>query len=201
MAEAALTAFIVDDDAAVRDSLSLVLSLKGYRTATYASAEDFLAALRPGFAGCVIADIRMPGLSGLELQQELARRGVNLPVVIVTAHGDVASARAAFRADAVDFLEKPFDDDAVVRAIDAAFMRQGESLAARRDEAERTRAMAMLTERERDVLPLLLQGMHHRDVGQRLGISPRTVEIHKAHIMAKTAARNLADLIRLFGLD
>ena len=199
MNEAQATVYIVDDDAGVRDSLSLLLSLHGYRTASFASAEGFLAALRPGFAGCVLADIRMPGRSGLELQGELARRGVTLPVVIMTAHGDVASARAAFHAEAVDFLEKPFEDEAVMGAVDAALRRDGARIEAGRAQARRERALAGLTPRERDVLPLLLEGLHHRDVADRLGISARTVEVHKARIMDKTGARNLAELIRLFG--
>jgi FixJ family two-component response regulator len=200
MAEApGLTAYIVDDDLAVRDSLSLLLSLRGYRTATFASAEDFLAAIDPSFAGCVIADIRMPGMSGLELQHELARRGVGLPVVIVTAHGDVASARSAFRADAVDFLEKPFDEAAALGAVQAAFRRCGENLAAGERQRRRADSLEALTDRERDVAMLLVEGLHNRDVAARLGISPRTVEIHKARVMSKTGARNLAELIRILG--
>jgi RNA polymerase sigma factor (sigma-70 family) len=192
-----LAVYVVDDDPAVRDSLSLLLSLRGYRTATFASAEDFLAALRPEWKGCVIADIRMPGMSGLALQEELARRGVRLPVVIVTAHGDVASARAAFKSDAVDFLEKPFDEEGPVAAVEAAFRRERER--ASREERARGRAaqLAALTGREREVVQLLAEGLHNVEVAERLAISPRTVEVHKARIMAKLGARNLAELIRI----
>jgi FixJ family two-component response regulator len=193
----ALTVYIVDDDAAVRDSLSLLLSLRGYRTASFACAEDFLAALRPEWTGCVLADIRMPGLSGLELQRALIDRGVRLPVVIVTGHGDVASARAAFRSDAVDFLEKPFDEEAPIAAVEAALARERARLSCTQVARARDLSLAGLTQRERDVMELLVLGLHNRDVAQRLAISPRTVEVHKARVMSKLGARNLAELIRI----
>jgi FixJ family two-component response regulator len=199
MTEPELAVYIVDDDPAVRDSLSLLLSLRGYRTATFASAEDFLAALQPAWAGCLMADIRMPGMSGLELQHELAARGVGIPVVIMTAHGDVQSARTAFRSEAVDFLEKPFDEHGPVAAVEACFRRERERLSASSASALRAEGLAALTERERDVVRLLVQGMHNRDVARELAISPRTVEVHKARIMAKLGARNLAELIRIAG--
>src|SRR5262245_3245757 len=119
-----LTVFIVDDDPAVRDSLSLLLSLRGYRTASFARSEDFLAACTHELFGCVLADIKMPGVSGLELQAALARERIDLPVLIMTAHGDVSSARAAFKANAVDFLEKPFEDAQLLAGIEAAFARE-----------------------------------------------------------------------------
>jgi two-component system, LuxR family, response regulator FixJ len=192
-----VTVFIVDDDRAVRDSLSLLLSVRGYRTSTFASAEDFLAALRPDWQGCLIADIRLPGMDGLELQRELARRGVALPVVIVTAHGDVGSARAAFKADAVDFLEKPFDEDGPVAAVEAALRRQADRASPAGRDEESARRVASLTEREKEVMALLVEGLHNVEVARRLGISPRTVEVHKARVMAKLEARNLAELIRV----
>lgn len=194
-----LVAYIVDDDPAVRDSLSLLLSLRGMRTATYASAEDFLAALQPEWAGCLITDIKMPGMSGLELQEVLAERGVDLPVVIVTGHGDVESARRAFKSRAVDFLEKPFDEEGPVAAVRAAFAREHERLAAQRASEKRRQNLAVLSDREREVMGLLVEGLHNRDVAERLGISPRTVEVHKARIMAKLEARNIAELIRIAG--
>jgi len=192
-----LTVYIVDDDPAVRDSLSLLLSLRGYRTATFTPAEDFLAALRPDWAGCVLADIRMPGLTGLEMQRILIDRGVRIPVIIITGHGDVASARAAFRSDAIDFLEKPFDDGTPAGAVEAAFERERARLSSRRLLHRRDRAFAALTDREREVMQLVVLGLHNRDVAHRLAISPRTVEIHKARVMSKLGARNLAELIRI----
>jgi RNA polymerase sigma factor (sigma-70 family) len=192
-----LTVQIVDDDAAVRDALSLLLSLHGYRTACFASAEDFLAAAAPDWSGCVVADIRMPGMSGLEMQGELVRRGMHMPVIIITAHGDAASARAAFKAQAVDFLEKPFDTDAALAAVESALARERSRLAA--DEALRRREQAFraLTGREREVMRLLVMGLPNGEVAEQLGISPRTVEIHKARVLAKLGARNVAELIRI----
>jgi FixJ family two-component response regulator len=198
MAESAsaLTVYIVDDDAAIRDALSLLFSLHGHRAATFASAERLLAAVDESSRGCIVADIRMPGMSGLELQQALRSKGIMLPVVIITAHGDVASARAAFRSDAVDFLEKPFDDRAALAAVDAALAREKTRLDAGLREERRRANLGALTDRERDVMALLVQGLHNRDIAEQLGISPRTVEVHKARIMAKLGARNLVELIR-----
>lgn len=191
------TVFIVDDDASVRDSLALLLSLRGYRTALFACAEDFLRALDGEWIGCVVADIKMPGLSGLELQAALAERGVQLPVLIITAHGDVASTRAAFKSRAVDFLEKPLDDDQLVRAIEDALGRERDRVASRVQQERRGAQLASLSDREREVMALIVQGLHNREIGERLGISPRTVEVHKARIMAKLNIGTLAELIRL----
>ena len=195
--EARLTVHIVDDDPAIRDSLSLLLSLRGHPTATFASAEDLLAAVSPATAGCVVVDLRMPGMDGLALQRELRTRGIGMPVVIVTGHGDVASAREAFRNDAVDFLEKPFDEEGPQRAVEAAFARERARLAEFLVVREREERLRSLTARERDVLGHLVNGLHNKEVARNLGISPRTVEVHKARIMAKLEARNLADLIRI----
>lgn len=192
-----LAVYIVDDDPAVRDSLSLLLSLRGHRSSTFGSAEALLAAVGPQSAGCIIADLRMPGMDGLALQRELLARGIGMPVVIVTAHGDVASARTAFRHAAVDFLEKPFDDDGPLDAVAAAFERERARLQALHTVRVRDARLATLTPREREVLDELVTGSHNKDVAHRLSISPRTVEIHKSRIMAKLGARNLADLIRI----
>ena len=186
------TVFIVDDDAAVRDSLALLLSLRGYPTAVFSCAEDFLRVLDPLWRGCVVVDIRMPGMSGLELQAALAGPPAALPVIIITGHGDIAAARQAFKAAAIDFLEKPFDDDALVQAIERAF---GEA-AGRRD-APAWPMQASLSAREREVMQFVVDGLDNRQIGALLGISPRTVEVHKARLMAKLGVRSLADLIRL----
>jgi FixJ family two-component response regulator len=160
----------------------------------FARAEDFLRALAPDWRGCVVADIRMPGMSGLELQRVIAQRA-SLPVIVVTGHGDVAAAREAMQAHAVDFLQKPFDEALLVAAIERALA----SVAA--DDAPppagtRPRASA-LSAREREVMELVVDGLDNRRVGERLGISPRTVEVHKSRVMAKLGARNLAELIRI----
>ena len=191
-----LTVFIIDDDAAVRDSIALMLGLEGYRTSVFADAETFLAAWSDDWAGCVIADVRLPGQSGVELQDALRQRGIALPFVIITAHGDVATARTAFRSQAVDFLEKPFDSVQLCAAIEAAFALEGRRIQRhdrRRADAEK---LARLTARERDVLERAAQGMHAKEIATALGISPRTVEVHKTRIMEKLGVRNVAELVR-----
>ena len=187
-----LTVYVVDDDASVRDSLALMLSLSGYTSALFADAEAVLDAWRPEWAGCVIADLRLPGKTGIGLQAALRARGSRLPFVIITAHGDVATARAAFQAEAVDFLEKPFDHAQVRAAIENAFSREQLRLA-RSHENER---LATLTAREREVLEHAAQGLHAKEIAARLGISPRTVEVHKTRIMEKLGVRNIAELVR-----
>ncbi|MFN7196481.1 MAG: response regulator transcription factor [Hylemonella sp.] len=186
------TIYIVDDDPSVRDSLALLLSLRGYATLHFASAEDFLAALQPQWSGCVVADIRMPGMSGLQLQPVLRERAPALPVVVITAHGDVAAARQAFLAQAVDFIEKPFDGEQLVAAVERALAR---GAAAPLPAA----AHNALTEREREVMALLVQGLHNRHIAERLGISPRTVEVHRARVLRKTGAQGVVDLMRRVG--
>jgi FixJ family two-component response regulator len=192
MPAAALTVYIVDDDAAVRDSLSLMLGLAGYATALFADAESFLAAYRDDWAGCVVADLRLPGKSGLELQAELRARSSALPLIIMTAHGDVPSARVAFQAQAVDFLEKPFDHTHLRTAIENAYSREQQRLARAAELAK----LATLTGREREVLEHAAQGLHAKEIAAALGISPRTVEVHKTRIMEKLGARNVAELVR-----
>src|SRR5471032_31761 len=172
-----LTVFIVDDDPAVRDALGLLLGVRGYRTAVFASGEAFLHAWRADWAGCLLADIRMSGMDGLELQRRLGELGCLIPIIIVTAHGDVSLARAAFKARASDFLEKPFDDAKLIAAI-AELLRE-------------------LTPREREVMRLVVLGRHNREIAPALGISVRTVEVHKARLMGKLGVDNVADLVRI----
>lgn len=188
----ALTVYIVEDDAAVRDSLALMLGLSGYRTALFANAEAFLAAYRDDWAGCVVADLRLPGASGIELQAELRRRASSLPFMIMTAHGDVPAAREAFLASAVDFLEKPFDQAQLEAAIQAAFAREGPRL----ERGAALRKLATLTAREREVLEHAARGLHAKEIAAALGISPRTVEVHKTRVMEKLGVRNVAELVR-----
>lgn len=188
--------FIVDDDAAMRDSLSLMLGQLGYRTACFDSAESLLAAYQDEWAGCVVADLKLPGRSGLELQAELLARGSRLPFVIITAHGDVSSARAAFQSEAVDFIEKPFDEEELRAAIEKGLLKESERIgreAAARDDAAK---LARLTPREREVLGLVGKGLHAKEIARALDISPRTVEVHKASLMNKLGARNAAELVR-----
>jgi RNA polymerase sigma factor (sigma-70 family) len=192
-----LTVFIIDDDPAVRDSIALMLGLAGFRTALFADAEAFLAAYRENWVGCVVADLRLPGMSGLALQAELQRRGSTLPIVIITAHGDVPTARAAFQAQAVDFLEKPFDDAQLRAAIESCFGLEEHRIQrahARRGDLDR---LARLTVREREVMEHAAKGLHAKEIAAALGISPRTVEVHKTRLMAKLGVRNVAELVRL----
>jgi two-component system response regulator FixJ len=186
------TVHVVDDDAAVRDSIATLLSLHGYATRTFDSGENFLEKVGPSPAGCVLVDLRMPGLSGLELQREMKSRRIDLPAVFVTGHGDVKSAVEAMKRGAVDFIEKPFEERRLLEAIRRALGGEGERAAGAPGER-----LANLTEREREVLALVAEGYTSREIGDKLGISGRTVDVHRANLLSKTGARNTADLIRL----
>jgi two-component system response regulator FixJ len=191
------TVYVVDDDQAVRDGLKALLTVSGYLVEPFDSAESFLAAIDRGATGCAILDIRMPGMNGLELQRELKRRGMALPVVIVTGHGDVPLAVAALKAGAVDFIEKPFDSDALLSSIEEALRRGAAALASAFDRDTVATRVAQLTPREREVLDLVVAGHPNKVVADRLGIAVRTVEIHRARVMEKMQARNLSELIRM----
>jgi len=199
MAEAApapLVVYVVDDDASIRDSLALMLGLGGYSTRLFADAESFLVAFAAHWSGCVVADLRLPGMSGVELQARVRSRGSTLPFIVITAHGDVPAARAAFRAQAVDFIEKPFEEAQLREAIDTAFAlerRRIEATEMRRADAEK---LSRLTSREREVLEHAARGLHAKEIGALLGISPRTVEVHRTRIMEKLEVRNIAELVR-----
>jgi FixJ family two-component response regulator len=197
MAKHDLTVFIVDDDASVRDALSLVFSVRGYRTAVFSGAGDFLKAWQAGWAGCLLIDIRMPGMDGLTLQERLIEMGCTLPVVVITGHGDVDSARRAFKSNAIDFLEKPIDHDKMLEAIEQAFNSQC-LIQTRKSAGEKaTRLLDQLTPREHEVMNLVVGGYHNREIAEKLGISVRTVEVHKAHVMSKLDVDNVADLVRM----
>ncbi len=194
------TVFVVDDDAAVRDALSLLISLKGLRAAVYTSAEDFLAVYDPAWRGCLLTDLKMPGMNGLELQSTLHQRGVSLPIVVLTAHGDVAATRAALKNGAVDFLEKPVDDGVLTDVLLNAIRIDGERHRRNAELSHNAALVDRLTAREREVLELLAEGLQHREIAARLAISPRTVEVYKARMMEKLQFRTLAEVIR-FGTD
>ena len=188
---------IVDDDEAVRDSLALLLRLHGFATREFASGEAFLEWTGTESADCVLLDLRMPGVSGIDVQAELARRRLGWPVVMLTAHGDIATTRAALKGGAYDFIEKPFDDEVLLQTIRAATQQSAE----RRTQAERetrfARDLERLTAREREVLGHVLAGRHNREIAVLLAISPRTVEVYKARIMDKLNVDRLPDLVRL----
>jgi len=188
--------FVVDDDADIRDSMRMLLEVAGFKVRSFTSAKHFLADSHPKH-GCLIADIRMPDMSGLELQEEVTRRQIELPVIVITGHGDVPLAVQAMKAGAIDFLEKPFSEDMILASV-----RRAMEIGSRaRGRAAETRAakdlLSALTPRERGVLDRLVQGRSNKVVAHELGISPRTVEIHRAHIMNKMEASSLSDLVRL----
>lgn len=188
---------IVDDDAAVRDALRELVESAGLRAALYASAEEFLATADATLAGCLLLDLRMTGLSGLELQEQLPARGIDLPVIIITGHGDVPAAVRTLKQGAVDFVQKPFDPAALLQCIRAAM----DQHACRRATQERRDAsaarLAVLSPREREVLMLLAQGQVNKQIAATLGIAERTVEFHRAHIMTKTGATSVLELLQL----
>lgn len=191
------TIFIVDDDEDVRASLGALLEAEGYAAEAFESAKAFLAGDAPSQAGCLIADIRMPDMDGLELQEELVRRDTGLPVIIVTGHGDVPLAVRAMKAGAVDFLEKPYDQDVLLASVRRALAR-AEQAHERAAHAHEIKArLDSLTERERQVLELLAIGRPNKLIAYELDISPRTVEIHRARVMEKMRAKSLADLVRM----
>jgi two-component system, LuxR family, response regulator FixJ len=191
------TVFIVDDDAGVRDSLAMLLELKGFETRKFPAAEAFLDEYRPELPGCVVLDLRMPTMSGLELQAELTRRGLRLPVIVVTAHGDVATTRTALKDGAVDFIEKPIDDEALLAAVAAALERDARERAAASVASDISDRLARLTAREREVLTRVADGKHNREIAAELGISPRTVEVYKSRLMEKLQVRRVPELVRL----
>jgi FixJ family two-component response regulator len=191
------TVFIVDDDNGVRGSIRLLLKSVGLQTTPFASAQEFLAAYTPAQPGCLILDIRMPGMSGLELQQELNRRGAVIPVIFISGHGDIPMAVEAMQQGAFDFLPKPFRDQDLIDRVQRALQRDTEYRRGLRENHEIKERLAQLTPREREVLGLLTQGKQNKAMAADLNLSQRTVEIHRAHIMEKMGARSIAQLVRM----
>jgi two-component system, LuxR family, response regulator FixJ len=189
--------FVVDDDDAVRSSLKLLLKSAGLAATTYASAGEFLAAYDPDQPGCLVLDVRMPGLNGLELQDELHRRGAFIPVIFITGHGDVPMAVEAMQHGALDFLQKPFRDQDLIDRVLEALERNRRDLARRAARNVIDARLASLTPRELQVLRLLAQGRSNKQMAGELGVSQRTIEIHRAHLMRKMQANSVAQLIRM----
>jgi len=188
---------IVDDDAAVRDSLSFMLGAANLEVRTYESAPQLLERLAELERGVIITDVRMPGMTGLDLVARLSENGATLPIIVLTGHADVAMAVEAMKAGVIDFIEKPFDDAALLVAIDLGRQRlEGEASRQAEKEEIRSRA-AQLTPRERDVFEAISAGESNKSAAQKLGISPRTVEIYRANVMEKMRARTLSDLVRM----
>ncbi len=188
---------IVDDDDAIRRALTMLARSAGYEARAYAGGEAALAALTPDSAGCVVTDVRMPGMSGLDLQTALRARGVDLPVIVITGHGDVPMAVRALKQGAVDFIEKPFDDEAFLGAIAQAVAADAKAAGARGARADVAARVAQLTLREREVMNLVVQGLSNHLAADALNISVRTVENHRARVMEKMGARGLSDLVRM----
>ena len=189
--------FVVDDDSGVRSSIRVLLKSVGIATTAFSSAREFLAAYDAGQPGCLVLDIRMPGMSGMELQLELNRMGAVLPVLFITGHGDVPMAVEAMQQGAFDFLQKPFRDQDLIHRVQKALERDGEHrIALRQTETIKSR-LETLTPREREVLELLAQGHQNKVMAADLGLSQRTVEIHRANVMDKMQARSVAQLVRM----
>jgi FixJ family two-component response regulator len=191
------TVFVVDDDQAVRESLALLVQSVGIEAETFASAQAFLDAYRPDQRGCLITDIRMPGMSGLELQEQLCRDGVRIPVIVLTGHGDVPAAVRALKGGAVDFVEKPFNPQALLDLVQQAIARDEEIRELADQEAVVAERMALLTPREHEVMTLVIAGKANKVIAIELVISERTVELHRGRIMKKMQARSLAELMRM----
>jgi len=191
------TVFVVDDDRAMRESLSWLLDSVGLRVRSYATAADFLAEHDPAQPGCLVLDVRMPGMSGLDLQAELARRGVELPTIVITGHAEVSMAVRAVKAGAIDFIEKPFSDQLLLDRVRQALEIDLEAREVRRRREDARRRLATLTTREREVLNLVVAGKANKEIASALGVSPKTVEVHRAHVMSKMCVDSLAELIRI----
>lgn len=192
-----VTIFVVDDDEAVRGSLQELLEARGFLAETFESAAAFLAGDVHARSGCLIADIRMPDMDGLALQEELVRRKVSLPVIVVTGHGDVPLAVRAMKAGAIDFLEKPYDEEVLLASIERALKEASHAAEITNAVQVAETRLVSLTERERQVLDLLSIGKPNKVVAYELNISPRTVEIHRARVMEKMGAKSLAELVRM----
>ena len=188
--------YIVDDDEAMRDSLLWLLESQGFAVTAFASAEDFLAACRDDMAGCIVLDVRMPGMSGLELYEKLSARQCTLPVIFITGHGDVPMAVSALKKGAVDFIEKPFSDKDMLRLIEQCLELDRNNREKQQKAVGVKRRLANLTEREVEVMDLILAGKLNKQIADVLNISIKTVEVHRGRIMDKMAARTVAELVQ-----
>jgi two-component system response regulator FixJ len=197
MTPPSLTVHVIDDDDAVRDSLGALLESDGLVAHLHASAAEFLEGLAAIDGGCVVTDIRMPRMTGLELLRELRARGVDLPVIVLTGQADVAMAVEALKGGAADFIEKPFDEEVILNAIRKALTQLAEATATNSQRAEAAERLSGLTGREREVLSGLVAGQSNKEIAIDLGISPRTVEVYRANIMGKARASSLSEVVRL----
>lgn len=197
MQEPTPTVFVVDDDNAVRNSLRLLLKSVGLASQPLGSAAEFLETYRPSQPGCLVLDVRMPGMSGLELQRELNLRGATIPVIFITGHGDIPMAVEAMQQGAFDFLAKPFRDQELIDRVQRALAKDGTTRAALKERERIRERLQSLTPREGEVLSLMTQGKPNKIMAHELGVSQRTVEIHRARVMEKSGASSLAQLVRM----
>ena len=191
------TIHVIDDDPAIRDSLSLLLTTEGHEVRTYESARGFLDAIGEGDNGCVVTDVRMPGLSGLDLVETMRKRHISMPIIVITGHADVPLAVQAMKQGAVDFFEKPFDEDALLASIQQVLRWKNDDAARKAKAQSILLKLATLTRRENEVLAGLLKGQLNKIIAHELGISVRTVEVHRAMVMAKMGARSLPELVQM----
>ncbi len=189
--------FVVDDDQAIRRSLKWLIESVGLQVETYASADDFMSSYYPGRAGCLLLDVRMPGMSGLELQEHFARNDIHIPIIIITGHGDVPMAVRAMKAGAIDFIDKPFNDELLLESIRNALAIDQQQREFQSRRAEIAARLAHLTPREHEVMEMVTEGRSNKEIAMDLGVSAKTVEAHRARVMEKMEAGSLAELVRM----
>ena len=189
--------FVVDDDQAMRNSLKWLIESVGMKVETYSTADEFIRNYYPGRAGCLLLDVRMPGMSGLELQEHFLKHQINIPIIIITGHGDVPMAVRAMKSGAVDFIEKPFNDEMLLESIRNALNKDIEQRATQAERAEIATRLANLTPREHEVMEMVTAGKSNKDIAQSLGVSAKTVEAHRSRVMEKMQADSLADLVKM----
>jgi RNA polymerase sigma factor (sigma-70 family) len=200
MSDSSLTkavVFVVDDDHAMRNSLKWLIESVGVQVESFASADEFLAQYQPGRAGCLVLDVRMPGMSGLDLQEYLAERNIHLPVVIITGHGDVPMAVRAMKGGAIDFIEKPFNDEVLLDAIRRAIAYEEQQRSQHVEHLQIQERLSHLTPREYEVMEMVTEGKSNKEIANALGVSAKTIEAHRARVMEKMQAGSLAELVRM----
>ena len=189
--------FVVDDDASMRDAISRLLNAVGLTVQTFASARAFLNRRLPDVPGCVVLDVRLPGLSGLDLQREMVERGIHIPVVFITGHGDIPMSVQAMKAGAVEFLTKPFRDQDLLDAVRSGIQLDRKEREERAELAELRDCVRQLTQREQEVMSLVVSGLLNKQIALQLGTSEKTIKIHRGQVMRKMRATSLADLVRM----
>lgn len=189
--------FVVDDDQAMRNSLKWLIESVGVQVESFASADEFLAQYQPGRAGCLVLDVRMPGMSGLELQEYLVEKNIHIPAVVITGHGDVPMAVRAMKSGVVDFIEKPFNDEVLLDAIRRAIVFEERQRNQRAEHLQIQQRLSHLTPREHEVMSMVTDGKSNKEIANALGVSAKTIEAHRARVMEKMQAGSLAELVRM----